>query len=66
MNYFKRKWLAYRLRRADKFIFRELERIRINHQSTPKGLLAHYRYKWLRSIYSELLHPSDWREAWED
>ena len=66
MNYFKRKWLGIRLRSANKAIVRELERIRINHQSTPKGLLAHYRYKWLRSIYSELLHPSDWREAWED
>ena len=65
MNYFKRKWLVCRLRSADRFISRELERIRINYPSTPKGLLTQYRYKWLRGFYGELLNPSDWREAWD-
>ena len=66
MNYFKRKWLAFRLRSADRFISRELERIRINHPATPKGRLTEYRYKWLRGAAREIMSPSDWREAWED
>ena len=66
MNYFKRKLLAYRLRLADQFISRELERIKINHPATRRGVLTEYRYRWLRGAAREIMSPSDWREAWED
>lgn len=66
MNFFKRKWIGFRLRRMARFIERELELIKINHPFVPRGVLLEYRYQWLRAAKTELMYPSDWREAWED
>ena len=65
MNYFKRKWLVCRLRSADRFISRELERIRINHPGVSIAVLSKYRYEWLRAAKNELLYPNSWKEEWE-
>ena len=66
MNWIKRKLMGIRLRTANKFIQRELERIRINHPCVHKAVISKYRYEWLRAAKNELLYPNSWKDEWED
>jgi hypothetical protein len=57
--------MGIRLRTENKFIQRELERIRINYPGVSMAVLSKYRYEWLRAAKNELLYPNDWHEEWE-